>query len=290
MTDDINDVSHTSTYAKAEEAIRKDERSRSSPGIASLLPCPFCGKQPRSEWCGVTQGMPEDGGYWAVECCSVHVHEDDEQDAVRVWNARPARSSAESTKPWVEGEPSECDGSAWDRLPPLVVASREIAWLIEWPEDDINTVRWWNPAHGWMRDANKALHFSRKTDADCYLSTMRFGLSLKVTEHVFIGDEPRDVALAQAAPEYILPCDVHLEPATIIRAGCKLSTLLSAIKLREGEDWKKFASMALPSTQGEIKPHLYSPDYQAMGDCRVCGHDRDKPWHSMTSPDRGSAT
>jgi hypothetical protein len=25
-------------------------------------------------------------------------------------------------KPWVEGEPSECDGSAWDRLPPLVVA------------------------------------------------------------------------------------------------------------------------------------------------------------------------
>jgi len=28
MTDDINDVSHTSTYAKAEEAIRKDERSR----------------------------------------------------------------------------------------------------------------------------------------------------------------------------------------------------------------------------------------------------------------------
>jgi len=26
------------------------------------------------------------------------------------------------TKPWVEGEPSECDGSAWDRLPPLVTA------------------------------------------------------------------------------------------------------------------------------------------------------------------------
>jgi hypothetical protein len=26
------------------------------------------------------------------------------------------------SKPWVEGEPSECDGSAWDRLPPLVVA------------------------------------------------------------------------------------------------------------------------------------------------------------------------
>jgi hypothetical protein len=53
---------------------------------------------------------------------------------------------------------------------------------------------------------------------------------------------------AQQAPEYILPCNVHLDPATTISAGCKLSTLLNAIKLREGEDWKKFSSMALPST------------------------------------------
>lgn len=29
----------------------------------------------------------------------------------------------------------------------------------------------------------------------------------------------------------------------------------------------------------EIKPHVYMPNYQAMGDCRVCGHDADKPWH-----------
>jgi len=25
--------------------------------------------------------------------------------------------------------------------------------------------------------------------------------------------------------------------------------------------------------------HIYSPDYEAMGDCRVCGHGQDKPWH-----------
>lgn len=31
MTNDINDVRHTSTYAKAEDAIRRDERSRISP-------------------------------------------------------------------------------------------------------------------------------------------------------------------------------------------------------------------------------------------------------------------
>lgn len=30
-----------------------------------------------------------------------------------------------SKKPWIEGEPSECDGSAWDRLPPLVEADHD---------------------------------------------------------------------------------------------------------------------------------------------------------------------
>ncbi len=33
MADDINDISHTSTYARAEAAIRKDERSKCSPDI-----------------------------------------------------------------------------------------------------------------------------------------------------------------------------------------------------------------------------------------------------------------
>jgi len=64
-------------------------------------------------------------------------------------------------------------------------AQETLVWLIEWPEDDNVPVRWWNPAYGWMRDANKAIHFARKTDADCFLSTMRFGRHLKVTEHKF---------------------------------------------------------------------------------------------------------
>jgi hypothetical protein len=66
------------------------------------------------------------------------------------------------------------------------MTERTSAWLIEWPEDDNNPVRWWNPVHGWMRDANKALQFARQTDAECYLSTMKFGLHLKVTEHIFV--------------------------------------------------------------------------------------------------------
>lgn len=29
----------------------------------------------------------------------------------------------------------------------------------------------------------------------------------------------------------------------------------------------------------EIKPHIYMPDLQAMGDCRVCGHEQNSPYH-----------
>lgn len=86
-------------------------------------------------------------------------------------------------------------------------AGRATAWLIEWPEDDTNPVRWWNPAHGWMRDANKAMWFVRKTDAECFLLTMRFGLNLKVTEHVFIG-EPQTLPVTEVANQVdILNCD-----------------------------------------------------------------------------------
>jgi hypothetical protein len=68
----------------------------------------------------------------------------------------------------------------------MPTAPEQTVWLIEWPESDTVPVRWWNIAHGWMRDANAALHFARKTDADCYLSTMKIGESLKATEHKFV--------------------------------------------------------------------------------------------------------
>lgn len=31
--------------------------------------------------------------------------------------------------------------------------------------------------------------------------------------------------------------------------------------------------------EGESGPHPYSPDYQAMGDCKTCGRERDDPLH-----------
>src|SRR5882672_5881011 len=42
----------------------------------------------------------------------------------------------------------------------------------------------------------------------------------------------------------------------------------------EGAQWA-----AAPMVGREIQPHIYMPDYRAMGDCRVCGHGQDKPWH-----------
>lgn len=52
--------------------------------------------------------------------------------AVTQWGAGDGKShdrrfGGRATAPWVEGEPRECDGSAWDRLPPLVQADRSAA-------------------------------------------------------------------------------------------------------------------------------------------------------------------
>lgn len=32
----------------------------------------------------------------------------------------------------------------------------------------------------------------------------------------------------------------------------------------------------------DISLHVYSPDIQAQGDCRICGHQQNTPWHRYT--------
>lgn len=58
-------------------------------GGVVLLPCPFCGGQPKF---GETNtGVPgmEDCGYAFVECCIVHAHsEESVEDAIEKWNTR----------------------------------------------------------------------------------------------------------------------------------------------------------------------------------------------------------
>lgn len=40
--------------------------------------------------------------------------------------------------------------------------------------------------------------------------------------------------------DYRLPCDVKLPPNTVIGKGCRLSTLMHALALREGQDLPRF--------------------------------------------------
>lgn len=56
--------------------------------------------------------------------------------------------------------------------------------------------------------------------------------------------------------EALLPCDVAVAPATIIRKGCKVSTLMLAIKQREGRNVGDISdaaqtALAAPDAKGE---------------------------------------
>lgn len=66
--------------------------------MADLLPCPFCGGQPKV---GETNtGVPgmEDCGYAFVECCIVHAHsEESVEDAIAAWNRRHSGGDGEDS-------------------------------------------------------------------------------------------------------------------------------------------------------------------------------------------------
>lgn len=65
------------------------------------------------------------------------------------------------------------------------------AWLIEWPGTDIdpgeniNPPRWWHPEHGWITNANAAMHFCRESDATAYIKEKQLYWA-KATQHMFL--------------------------------------------------------------------------------------------------------
>lgn len=83
---------------------------RSDAGNEGLLACPFCGNQPQTYW--QSGGCREFRGYWAIECCSVNVHEDNELDASGRWNTRAALRAP----PHGSGGVREALQSCWNEL------------------------------------------------------------------------------------------------------------------------------------------------------------------------------
>ena len=110
----------------------------------------------------------------------------------------------------------------------------ELAWLIEWPEDDNIPTRWWNPSTGWMRDANKATWFCRKEDAQTTITAGRFNGGIIATEHMFnteaaspsgamewrsdMGNAPRDGTVIDIWVEFLDYADRDSDKLTTIAA------------------------------------------------------------------------
>lgn len=78
------------------------------------------------------------------------------------------------------------NGQVLDQLYKTAIAkegrANETGWLVEWPSDGHQPVRWWHPRHGWTIDASAAIRFVRKQDAGDYIagSTMKWAIA---TEH-----------------------------------------------------------------------------------------------------------
>ena len=84
----------------------------------SLSPPARCGRarlQLNLHFAPTSPSAPQSSGYLVIVI----------RRSTRSWSCwtRYGRVSG----PWVEGEPRECNGSAWDRLPPLVNAERRAA-------------------------------------------------------------------------------------------------------------------------------------------------------------------
>lgn len=66
-------------------------------------------------------------------------------------------------------------------------SGRDVAWLIERPQTPDLNATWWHPKHGWTRDANRAIRYARKQDADDAIMEGRgFTRDVVATEHIFV--------------------------------------------------------------------------------------------------------
>lgn len=69
--------------------------------------------------------------------------------------------------------------------PEDVGALREAAWLIEWPADRQNPVRYWHPTEGHVIDPQHAVRFCRREDAEAMAKREHLFGGARVVEHIF---------------------------------------------------------------------------------------------------------
>lgn len=73
----------------------------------------------------------------------------------------------------------------------------------------------------------------------------------------------------------VLPCDVFVAPATIIRKGCPVSALMLALEQRVGKDIPSFEGKPLPT-------HTAQGESEAVG---KLGGDVNGAWHDCECKD-----
>jgi Lar family restriction alleviation protein len=160
MTEDINDVSHTSTLAKFEEAVRKDKRSRTSQEAATLKPCPFCGSR-----C-VT--LTTNTANWPIvqcdDCGSCGACTSTKPDeAVTLWNRRfwfAQRPAEEAFEKWFDNHFLDPDGGS-SHLPDWLKDDLRLAWDAALSHSSIagnsQCQQQWQPIETAPKDGNEIL-------------------------------------------------------------------------------------------------------------------------------------
>jgi hypothetical protein len=88
------------------------------------------------------------------------------------------------------------------------------AWLIEWPAADTPVARWWHPKTGWSNDANQAIRYARKEDAEAVIETGKFCAGMIATEHQWIAalstTDAQPQANQSASGWWCPECETHV--------------------------------------------------------------------------------
>ena len=146
-----------------------------------LLPCPFCG------------GLSDVDSWWRYRS----ILDGREANGVSIFcpscDAKIERCYAD-----YPGQPREdiCNALAerWNTRPDDTRKAEQTAWLIEMPDPLDSAPRWFSAgANGfhWTRDANTALWFVRKRDAEYFANwaCLNAWPDCRITEHMWIDTE-----------------------------------------------------------------------------------------------------